>query len=78
MQNIKDYYLIIEKIIDLPSSKRNFIMDMYRDMIHRFGEPNSKDLVLSIFNTLEMGGYIANRTEVERQQKLSELVNEGN
>jgi hypothetical protein len=78
MQNIKDYYLIIEKIIDLPSSKRNFIMDMYRDMIHRVGDPSSKELVSSIFNTLEMGGYIANRTEVERQQKLSELVNEGN
>ena len=78
MQNIKDYYLIIEKIIDLPSSKRNFIMDMYRDMIHRVGDPSCKELVSSIFNTLEMGGYIANRTEVERQQKLSELVNEGN
>jgi hypothetical protein len=78
MQNIKDYYLLIEKIIDLPISKRNFIMDMYKDMIYRFGEPSSKDLVSSLFNTLEMGGYIANRTEVERQQKLSELVNEGN
>jgi hypothetical protein len=76
MQNIKDYYLIIEKIIDLPSSKRNFIMDMYRDMIHRVGDPSCKELVSSIFNTLEMGGYIANRTEVERQQKLTELVNE--
>jgi hypothetical protein len=76
MQNIKDYYLIIEKVIDLPSSKRNFIMDMYRDMIHRVGDPSSKELVSSIFNTLEMGGYIANRTEVERQQKLTELVNE--
>jgi hypothetical protein len=78
MQNIKDYYLLIEKIIDLPSSKRNFIMDMYKDMLYRFGDPSSKDLVSSLFNTLEMGGYIANRTEVERQQKLSELVNEGN
>jgi len=76
MQNIKDYYLIIEKIIDLPSPKRNFIMDMYRDMIHRLGETNSKELVSCLFNTLEMGGYIANRTEVERQQKLTELVNE--
>ena len=76
MQNMKDYYLIIEKIIDLPSPKRNFIMDMYRDMIHRLGEPNSKELVSCLFNTLEMGGYIANRTEVERQKKLNDLVNE--
>jgi len=76
MQNMKDYYLIIEKVIDLPSPKRNFIMDMYRDMIHRYGDPSSKDLVSSLFNTLEMGGYIANRTEVERQKKLNDLVNE--
>jgi len=76
MQNIKDCYLIIEKIIDLSSSKRNFIMDMYRDMIHRVGDPSSKELVSFIFNTLEMGGYIANRTEVERKEKLTELVNE--
>jgi hypothetical protein len=73
---MKDYYLIIEKVIDLPSPKRNFIMDMYRDMIHRYGDPSSKDLVSSLFNTLEMGGYIANRTEVERQKKLNDLVNE--
>ena len=76
MQNMKEYYLIIEKVIDLPSPKRNFIMDMYRDMIHRYGDPSSKDLVSSLFNTLEMGGYIANRQTVERQQKLNDLVNE--
>jgi hypothetical protein len=75
MQNIKDYYLIIEKIIDLPSSKRNFIMDMYKDMLYRFGEPSSNDLVLSIFNTLEMGGYIKNRQIEERENKLGDLIN---
>jgi hypothetical protein len=78
MQNIKDYYLLIEKVIDLPSPKRNLIMDMYRDMVHRLGDKSCEGMVQSYFNTLEMGGYIANRTEVERQQKLSELVNEGN
>jgi hypothetical protein len=74
MQNIKEYYLIIEKIIDLPSPKRNLIMDMYRDMVHRLGDKSSEGMVQSYFNTLEMGGYIANRTEVERQQKLNDLV----
>ena len=76
MKNISDYYLIIEKIIDLPSPKRNFIMDMYRDMIHRSGDPSSNELVSSIFNTLEMGGYIANRTTTEREKKLNNLVND--
>jgi|688.fasta_scaffold211236_4 hypothetical protein len=74
MKNIKDYYLLIEKVIDLPSPKRNFIMDMYRDMLHRYGEPNSKDLVSCLFNTLEMGGFIANRQEAERSKKLDDLV----
>jgi len=76
MSNPKDYYLLLDKIIDLPTPKRNLIMDIYRDMIHRMGDPSSKDLVTSLFNTLEMNGYIANRQEVERTKKLNDLVNE--
>ena len=76
MQNIKDYFLLIDKILDLPSPKRNFIMDMYRDMVHRMGDPSCKDMVQSYFNTLEMGGYIKNRTETERQNKLFELIDD--
>ena len=76
MRNIKDYYLLVEKVIDLPSPKRNFIMDMYRDMLHRLGDKGCEGLVESYFNTLEMGGYIANRQEVERNQKLAVLTNE--
>jgi hypothetical protein len=76
MQNIGEYYLIIDKIIDLPSQKRNFIMDMYRDMVHRIGDPSCKFMVNSYFNTLEMGGYISNRTVVERDKKLGDIVNE--
>jgi hypothetical protein len=74
MQNIKDYYLIIEKVIDLPSPKRNLIMDIYRDMVHRLGDKTCEGMVQSYFNTLEMGGYISNRTDVERQKKLNDLV----
>jgi len=77
MQNIKDYYLIIEKVIDLPSPKRNLVMELYRDMLH-YNNDKRFDMANSYFNTLEMGGYITNRTEVERQQKLTELVDEGN
>lgn len=75
MNNIKDYYLIIEKVIDLPTPKRNMIMDMYRDMVHRTGDPTCKDMVQSYFNTLEMGGFIKNRTIVERENKLGDLIN---
>jgi hypothetical protein len=74
MRNVKDYYLLVDKIIDLPTPKRNFIMDMYRDMVHRIGDKGSEGMVESYFNTLEMGGYIANRTDVERGQKLEKLV----
>jgi hypothetical protein len=76
MNNIKDYYLVIEKIIDLPSPKRNLIMDMYRDMVHRLGDKSCEGMVQSYFNTLEMGGYIKNRTTVERELKLNSLTNE--
>lgn len=75
MDNIKDYYLLIDKIIDLPSPKRNLITDMYRDMLNRHGDPSSKAMVQSIFNSLEMGGYIKNRNIVERENKLGELIN---
>ena len=74
MRNIKDYYLLVDKIIDLPTPKRNLIMDMYRDMVCRIEDKSSQGMVESYFNTLEMNGYIANRTDVERNQKLEKLV----
>ena len=77
MHNIKDYYLIIEKVIDLPSPKRNLVMEMYRDMLHYHNDKRF-DMANSYFNTLEMGGYIINRQEVERTQKLDILVDEPN
>jgi hypothetical protein len=76
MNNIKDYYLVLDSVIDLPSPKRNLIVDMYRDMLHRLADSSSKDMVQSYFNTLEMGGYIKNRNLVERETKLDVLTNE--
>jgi hypothetical protein len=75
MTNPKDYYLVLDSIIDLPSPKRNLIVDMYRDMLHRLADPSSKDMVQSYFNTLEMGGYIKNRNLVERETKIGEIIN---
>jgi len=75
MSKFSDYYLVMEKIIDLPTPKRNMIMDMYRDMLHRTSDPQCKDVCNSYFNTLEMCGYIKNRTIVEREEKLGELIN---
>lgn len=74
MNNPKDYYLLLDKIIDLPSPKRNLIMDMYRDMVHRLSDNSSKDFVQSYFNTLEMNGYIKNRNMVERENKIDKLT----
>jgi len=76
MSKFSDYYLVMEKIIDLPSPKRNMILELYRDMLHRTSDPQCKDVCNSYFNTLEMGGYIKNRTIVEREEKLELLVDE--
>jgi hypothetical protein len=51
-------------------------MDMYRDMVHRLGDKGSEGLVKSYFNTLEMGGFITNRTLAERDKKLGDIINE--
>jgi hypothetical protein len=75
MSNIKDYYLIIEKVIDLPTPKRNLVMEMYRDMLH-YHSDKRHDMSISYFNTLEMGGYIANRQVIERGDKIEKLTNE--
>lgn len=76
MYNIKNYYLLLDKIIDLPSPKRNMIMDMYRDMVNRIGDKSSEGMVESYFNTLEMNGFIQNRQTFERTKKINDLTNE--
>jgi hypothetical protein len=75
MNNIKEYYLDLDKVMELPSTKRNIIMEMYRDMVHSVNDSNRKDMVQSYFNTLEIGGFIKNRTITERENKLGDLIN---
>lgn len=75
MNNIKEYFLILDKLLELPTPKRSFIMELYRDMLHYYSEGRT-DHATSYFNTLQMGGWLANRTLIEREQKLSTLTNE--
>jgi DNA-binding cell septation regulator SpoVG len=75
MKNIKEYYLDLDKVMELPSTKRNIIMEMYRDMVHSVNDSLRKDMVQSYFNTLEIGGFIKNRTITERENKLGDLIN---
>jgi hypothetical protein len=75
MNNIKEYYLDLDKVMKLPSTKRNIIMEMYRDMVHSVNDSLRKDMVQSYFNTLEIGGFIKNRTITERENKLGDLIN---
>ena len=75
MNNIKEYYLDLDKVMELPSTKRNIIMEMYRDMVHSVNDSLRKDMVQSYFNTLEIGGFIKNRTIAERENKLGDLIN---
>ena len=75
MENLANYYLDLTKIIDLPSPKRNLIMELYRDMLH-YNRDKSYEQAVSYFNSLEMGGYLKNRLIIDREKKLYEIVDE--
>jgi hypothetical protein len=74
MTNIKDYYLDLDGIMNLSRTKRNLILDFYRDML-AFSSDGRHDMFESYFNTLEVSGWIKNRVTIERQTKLNELTN---
>ena len=68
-ETIGDYYLVLNKLTELSESEREQIHSYYRDMLHFFQE-NQKEIANSFFNTLDMAGYIKNRKQEEREEKL--------
>jgi len=70
---MKDYYLNLEKLNTLSEYNSKVIMDMYKDMLN-FQDMGNMTSATSFFNTLEMYGFIKNRTTEERKQKLEGLI----
>lgn len=70
IENIGDYYLVLTELKNLSEQERDYIHGYYRDMLSYSREPNCKETALSIFNTLDVGGYIKSRTQEDREKKL--------
>jgi len=73
-KDLSNYYLDLPKLDILKQKERENIHRMYTDMLHYMTD--SRDMMaMSLFNTLEMGGYIKNRQTEERENKLGDLIN---
>ena len=72
-KDLSNYYLDLPKLDNLKQKESENIHRMYTDMLHYMTDSREM-MAMSLFNTLEMGGYIVNRQEVERTQKLDILV----
>ena len=68
-QNIGEYYLVLSKLKDLSDHERDQIHNYYRDMLH-YCQEKHYEIASSFFNTLDMAGYIKNRKQEERDEKL--------
>ena len=68
--NIDDYYLDMNELLSVGDREyRNIIIDFYRTLL--MGTQNEK----SIFNTLIKTGYLKNKNQEDRDDKISDLIN---
>jgi hypothetical protein len=75
-ENLSKYYLdlnMLSKVKD--KEERDIIHSYYREMI-TLAEDGRMLTAISFFNTLEKAGYIKNREQEDRSDKISELINE--
>ena len=73
--NLSDYYLDLEKIKDISSEdERNRIHSYYIEMLSNNYEKRY-EYANSLFNTLSMGGFLKNKTQEDRAEKLGTLIN---
>lgn len=72
IKNIGDYYLDLSKLKDISETDRDHIHSYYRDMLH-YHQEKQYDMFNSFFNTLDMSGYLKNRKQEDREEKL-ELI----
>jgi len=73
MMNIKDYYLDIDLIHSLDKEKSDRIYDLYNSLVSYLRE-KELDIAQTYFNTLNKSGYLKNKIEVERSEKI-DLIN---
>ncbi len=71
--NISDYYLDINSLLDIPKDHRRYIIDFYRELL--MGNISSMDKT-SIFNTLVKSGYLINKNQEDREEKIDKVINE--
>lgn len=73
-KDLSNYYLDLSKLDNLKQKESENIHRMYTDMLHYMTD-NREMTAISLFNTLEMAGYIKNRQTEERENKLGDLIN---
>ena len=61
------------KLKELDNSEKDIIHSYYRDMLC-LNDEGRYDIASSYFNTLDIGGYIKNRTQEDREKKI-DLIN---
>jgi hypothetical protein len=75
-KDLSNYYIDLSKLSTLKGKESDNILRMYQDMLHFMSEGGNREMMaMSLFNTLEMGGYIKNRQSEERENKLGDLIN---
>jgi isoleucyl-tRNA synthetase len=73
-KDLSNYYLDLSKLDNLKQKESENIHRMYTDMLHYMTD--SREMMsMSLFNTLEVGGYLKNRQSEERENKIGELIN---
>jgi len=73
MIDIKDYYLNTIHLFMMEKDKYEMIFTLYAQMCEHI-RTNEPILAESLFNTLVKNGYLVNKTEEEREEKI-DLIN---
>lgn len=72
MFSIKDYYLDINKLLDLEKDRYDKIYDLYFSLVVSIKEKDN-DIAQLHFNTLIKSGYLKNKTEEDRSDKIEQI-----
>ncbi len=74
MINIGEYYLDIDKVFKLDKEKSDLIINFYNRMVEYCNMGTTNGVYLTMFNTLIKSGYLKNKNEEEREEKI-DLIN---
>lgn len=70
-----EWYLVFDSTKNLNKRQYNDVLEMYRGMLHA-ADDGRQQFAESYLNTLKNGGFIKNSTQEERENKISEIVDE--